>query len=153
MLLGLGLGLELGLGLGLGFGACSAGVRRQTFGREGWGGRWHGRQPAGLDRRGVHLRFRGFVIQKAHQDFEHRDASLLLHIVPEHSADHVRCRMAPALSSLLELWLWCSCGGTGRGRAARTLNCTNKSRSTALAHTLCPRACAATDRHPKKHAT
>ena len=64
--------------------------------RGGWGGGGIGdrRVGKGLASRGVHLRFRDFVIQKAHQDFEHREKSLLLHIEPEHSADHVRCRQS-----------------------------------------------------------
>ena len=48
----------------------------------------------GLYSRGVHLSFREFVLQKAHQDPEHQNASLLLHIFHERTDDHVSCRQS-----------------------------------------------------------
>ena len=42
-------------------------------------------QARGFYGKGVHLSFRDFVLQKAQKDFEHRGASLLLHIFQERS--------------------------------------------------------------------
>ena len=64
----LALGLRLGLGLGLGDGG---------IGDRGVAEGFHGK--------GAHLSFRDFVLQKAQKDFEHRGASLLLHIFQERS--------------------------------------------------------------------